>query len=156
MDIDEFIQLEGHLLDDRQWEPWLELYAPDAEYWVPMWDDDGVPTGDPQSELSLIYYPSRSGLEDRIFRIKTGKSSASVPPFRTCHMRSPAVVTQEGERTAARFNWVTHCFRLGASVSYFGRKTMWLAPRGSTFGIVKSYTLVCNDLVDSVLDVHML
>ncbi len=69
------MQREGLLLDEHAWEQWLELYEPDCEYWVPMWDDDGEPTRDPQSELSLIYYQSRSGLEDRVFRIKTGKSS---------------------------------------------------------------------------------
>jgi len=156
MDIVEFIQYEAQLLDERRWDEWLELYDPGAEYWVPMWDDDGTPTRDPRSELSLIYYPSRGGLEDRIHRIRTGKSSASMPPIRTCHMRSAAVATQEEHGTAVRFNWVTHSFRAGKSVSYFGRKTFWLARQENTFRIMKSYTLVCNDLIDQVLDVYHL
>lgn len=154
--VGEFVQREGTLLDERAWDRWLELYEPQSEYWVPMWDDDGLPTGDPQRELSLIYYPTRSGLEDRVFRIKTGKSSATMPLFRTSHIRTPPVSEHQDGLVVARFNWVTHAFRAGNSVAYFGRKTLWLRPNGDSFRIAKSYALVCNDLIDQVLDVYHL
>lgn len=69
-----FIYREARYLDDRNWEAWLELYAPEAEYWMPAWDDNDQLTDDPQSQISLIYYPNRNGLEDRVFRIKTERS----------------------------------------------------------------------------------
>ena len=50
---------------------------------MPAWDDDDRLTEDPQSEISLIYYPDRQGLEDRVFRIKTERSSATMPDTRT-------------------------------------------------------------------------
>lgn len=156
MEIPEFIQLEAQLLDEQRWDEWLELYHPQCEYWVPMWHDDGEPTRDPRTELSLIYYASRSGLEDRVFRLKSGRSSASVPLFRTCHMRSAALVAHEGELLAARLNWTTHCFRLGEVVSYFGRKTLWIAAEGGRLRIMKAHTLVCNDRIDHVLDIYQL
>ena len=35
----DFIYEEAFLLDTMQWERWLELYANDARYWMPMeWD----------------------------------------------------------------------------------------------------------------------
>ena len=37
-----FLYREARLLDDKQWEEWLQLYAPDVEYWMPAWDDDGT------------------------------------------------------------------------------------------------------------------
>ena len=77
--INAFLFREVRHLDDREFEPWLELYAPDAEYWMPAWDDDDQLTDDPHSQISLIYYPNRNGLEDRVFRIKTDRSSASMP-----------------------------------------------------------------------------
>ncbi len=154
--IAQFVQLEGMLLDTRSWDEWLALYEADCEYWVPMWDDSGVPTSDPNKELSLIYYESRSGLDDRVFRIKTGKSSASTPDFRTTHMRTMPLISQEQGLQVARFNWVTHAFRSGRSACYFGRKTLWLKPHDQSFRIAKSYTLVCNDLIDQVLDVYHL
>jgi len=30
-----FLYREARYLDERQWEQWLELYAPDVEYWMP-------------------------------------------------------------------------------------------------------------------------
>lgn len=152
----EFIQKEAALLDERKWDDWLDLYHPEVEYWVPMWDDDGKPTSDPQNELSLIYYPNRSGLEDRIFRIKTEKSSATMPLARTCHIRSAPLIGREAEWLVARFNWVTHAFRMGKTWTYFGKKTLWLEPEGTSFKIRKSYALLDNDVIDQVLDIYHL
>ncbi len=74
-----FLYREARLLDDRQWDEWLELYATDVTYWMPAWDDDDQLIEDPHSQISLIYYPNRDGLEDRVFRIKTERSGASTP-----------------------------------------------------------------------------
>ena len=35
-----FLYREARFLDDRECEEWLEFYAPDAEFWMPAWDDD--------------------------------------------------------------------------------------------------------------------
>ncbi|MGE8542178.1 MAG: aromatic-ring-hydroxylating dioxygenase subunit beta, partial [Acinetobacter sp.] len=69
--IAQFLYSEARFLDDEQWDDWLSCYAPTASFWMPAWDDDDKLTEDPQSEISLIYYPDRQGLEDRVFRIKT-------------------------------------------------------------------------------------
>lgn len=74
-----FLYREARLLDDREWDEWLTCYMPDASYWMPAWDDNDQTTEDPQSQISLIYYPNREGLEDRVFRIKTERSGASTP-----------------------------------------------------------------------------
>ena len=75
----EFLYREARYLDDGQWDQWLELYAADASFWMPCWDDNDTLTEDPQSEISLIWYGNRGGLEDRVFRIKTERSSATIP-----------------------------------------------------------------------------
>lgn len=156
-EVNDFIQLEAHLLDTQNWDAWLNLYDPNVDYRVPMWDDDGKLTSDPQREMSMIYYNSREGLEDRIFRIRTNKSSASTPVYRTTHMRSLALVSRDGDRIKAAFNWATHGFRRKHSVAYFGRKEIWLKPRAEgSFVIVRSLTILQNDLIDQVLDVYHL
>ena len=63
------LTLEGMLLDEQDWEGWLALYEADAEFWMPAWKSETQPTEDPLRELSLIYYPDRTGLEDRVQRI---------------------------------------------------------------------------------------
>ena len=72
-----FLYKEARLLDDRQFDEWLQCYQPDSEFWMPAWDVDDRLTEDPQNEISLIYYDNRGGIEDRIFRIKTDRSSAT-------------------------------------------------------------------------------
>ena len=88
-EISAFLFREARLLDDRQFEQWIECYREDAMYWMPAWDDGGELTTDPYSEISLIFYPNRAGIEDRVFRIRTERSSAtSLPEPRTNHLIS--------------------------------------------------------------------
>ena len=86
---------EAAYLDEHRWAEWLELYTEDAEFWVPAWDEDGKPTNDPQSQLSLIYYDRRAGSRrPRVahsVRIVSGvKSSSAHVPFdlKRSHHRS--------------------------------------------------------------------
>lgn len=85
---------EAAFLDERRWPEWLALYAEDAEFWVPAWDEEGKPTDDPQAQLSLIYYDSRTGLEDRVWRIESGLSPASRLLVRTCHIITNVRLTE--------------------------------------------------------------
>ena len=86
-DARQFLYREARFLDDKEWESWLALYAPDAEYWVPSWSDDDQLVTDPQTQISLIWYGHKGGLGDRVFRIKTERSSAtSMPAPGTSHI----------------------------------------------------------------------
>ena len=77
--ISSFLYREARLLDDRCWDQWLACYAPNVEFWLPSWTDDDELVTDPNNQISLIYYPNRQGLEDRVFRLETERSSASTP-----------------------------------------------------------------------------
>ena len=116
-----FLYREARLLDDRQWDEWLDCYAPDATFWMPAWDDNDQLTEDHQSQISLIWYPNRQGLEDRIFRIKTERSGASSPEPRTSHQISniELLARREGE-IDLRFNWHTLSQRYNTTTSFFG------------------------------------
>ena len=72
-----FLYREARLLDDRDWDNWLALYDENCTFWMPAWDDDGELTEDPQSQISLIWYGRRAGLEDRVYRIRTEIGRAS-------------------------------------------------------------------------------
>ena len=76
---EDLIAREGLMLDRRDWDGWLALFTEDCTYWMPAWRDEETPTEDPQSELSLIWYQGRHNLEDRVWRVKSGLSVASVP-----------------------------------------------------------------------------
>ena len=61
-EVEQFLYREARMLDDRDFEGWLNCYAPDAEFWMPAWDDDDTLVTDPQQEISLIWYGNRAGL----------------------------------------------------------------------------------------------
>jgi hypothetical protein len=68
---EELLYREAALLDEGDWDSWLDLYTEDAVFWMPAWRDEENPTADPDRELSLIYYQGRSGLEDRVHRARS-------------------------------------------------------------------------------------
>src|SRR5690554_2353142 len=120
-EIQAFLYREARLLDDRQWDEWLTCYSQDVEFWMPAWDDDDQLTRDPHSEISLIYYPNREGLEDRVYRIKTERSGASTPEPRTTHLVSNIeVLKEEGDTLELRFNWHTLVHRYKKTLEFFG------------------------------------
>jgi len=154
-DVCAFLYREARLLDDEAWDEWLECYHPDAEYWMPSWDDDGQLVSDPQREISLIYYPTRQGLEDRVFRIKTERSSATVPDTRTSHnVANVEIEKQEGSVLTVRFNWHTLSHRYKTDFSYFGMSRYTIDFGGESPQILKKYVVLKNDYIHQVIDVY--
>lgn len=150
-----FLYREARLLDDRQWDEWLTCYAPDVQYWMPAWDDDDQITEDPQSEISLMFYPDRDGLEDRVFRIKTERSGASTPEPRTSHTVSNVeVVADRGDEVDVRYNFLTLNHRYKVTDQFFG--TMFVTLRRSGDGLVISSKKIVlkNDYIRQVIDVY--
>ena|SRR3970282_2409243 len=95
--IQAFVYQEARRLDDKQWDEWLQLYDENVQFWMPSWDDEDNLTTNHETEISLIYYPNRNGLEDRVFRIRTERSSATLPDTRTNHVISNIEILEENE-----------------------------------------------------------
>ena len=153
----DFLYREARYLDDKDWDNWLELYAADASFWMPSWDDNDELTEDPQREISLIWYGNRTGLEDRIFRIKTERSSASVPDTRTSHNISNIELLEQADGVCkVRFNWHTLSFRYKTVDSYFGSSFYTLDMRGDSPLIKAKKVILKNDYVRQVIDVYHL
>ncbi|MDP9504631.1 benzoate 1,2-dioxygenase small subunit [Pseudomonas protegens] len=153
----DFLYREARYLDDKDWDSWLELYAPDATFWMPSWDDSDQLTEDPQREISLIWYGNRSGLEDRVFRIKTERSSASIPDTRTSHNLSNIELLEHGDGLCKlRFNWHTLSFRYKTVDSYFGCSFYTLDLRGENPLIQAKKVILKNDYVRQVVDIYHL
>jgi benzoate/toluate 1,2-dioxygenase beta subunit len=154
-DVAAFLYREARLLDDEAWDEWLDCYHPDAQFWMPSWDDDGQLVSDPQREISLIYYPTRQGLEDRVFRIKTERSSATVPDTRTSHnIANIEIEKQEGTVVTVRFNWHTLSHRYKTDFSYFGMSRYVIDFAGSQPKILDKYIVLKNDYIHQVIDVY--
>ncbi len=154
--VEDFLYREARHLDDREFENWLECYADDVEYWMPSWRDDDLLSADPQSEISLIYYPNKGGLEDRVFRIRTERSSAtSIPEPRTSHnISNVEIIEQNGSLVDVRFNWHTMYFRYKTVDPYYGTSFYTIDYSGPSPLIRRKTVILKNDFIHHVVDVY--
>lgn len=150
-----FLHREARLLDDRAWDEWLACYARTATYWMPAWDDDDQLVEDPQRHVSLIYYPNREGLEDRVFRIKTERSSASTPEPRTCHfIANVEIIDERDAEVDVRFNWHTLSHRYKVTSSFFGTSYYTIRSDGDQPLITAKKVVLKNDYIHQVIDIY--
>jgi len=150
-----FLYREARLLDDRQWDEWLELYATDVIYWMPSWDDDDQITEDPHSQISLIYYGNRDGLEDRVFRIKTERSGAPTPEPRTSHnISNVEILAERGDEVDVRYNFLTLNHRYKVDDQFFGTCFVTLRREGEGYLVGNKKIVLKNDYIRQVIDVY--
>jgi benzoate/toluate 1,2-dioxygenase beta subunit len=151
-----FLYAEARALDDRDRDAWLACYAPHATFHMPAWDDDDLLTEDPQTEISLIYYGTKQGLEDRVFRIRTERSSAtSLPEPRTSHnISNVEIVSQEGGELKLRFNWFNLSYRYKTTDSYFGTSFYTIDTTGPQLLITAKKVVLKNDYIHHVVDIY--
>ena len=77
---EEFLYLEARLLDDGELERWLELFAEEGLYWIPI--DDSKPT---TWNTSLVY-DDKLRREERVFHLLKVPFPAQSPRSRTVHV----------------------------------------------------------------------
>jgi len=151
---------EAVYLDERRWDEWVALFAPDCEFWVPTWTAEGNLTTSPRTELSLMYFVGRGGLEDRIVRIRSGRSPAALPLPRTTHMVGNILplAPPQASRLRLRSSWTCHAFfpLMNATHTFFGRAEYELAPRGEAWLIAKKKTILENDRIPMAIDIYCL
>jgi 3-phenylpropionate/cinnamic acid dioxygenase small subunit len=156
----ELLSREAMYLDEQRWDEWLALFARDCEYWVPTWTAEGNLTTSPQTELSLIYYTARGGLEDRIVRIRSGRSPASLPLPRTTHVVSNILPLEPPEpmRLRLRASWAAHVFfpLMVVNHTFFGRSEYDLQRREEGWVIAKKKTILQNDRIPLPIDIYCL
>jgi 3-phenylpropionate/cinnamic acid dioxygenase small subunit len=83
---EQFLYHEARLLDSQRYEEWLELFAADATYWVPL--EQGQQ--DPFNTSSIIH-DDRTLLELRVKQIRHPRAHARLPLARTVHNVSNVV-----------------------------------------------------------------
>lgn len=155
-EIQAFLYAEARALDDREWDDWLAFYHEDCVFWMPAWDDFDRLTEDPQNEISLIYYGDKQGIQDRVFRIKTDRSSAtSLPEPRTQHhISNIEVLSQEGGVLKLRFNWQTLSYRYAATDQHWGASFYTIDTTGPRPLITWKKVVLKNDHIHHVIDVY--
>ena len=153
--VEQFLYRKAELCDRQQWVDYLELFDEQSEFHIPQWDSEHSYTSDPKTGMSLMYYADRTGLEDRVYRIGTGKSAASTPMPRTLHHVTNVTIQEVSDsQLEARAKWMTHVYRFGQHSMFFGEVSYLLRPVGFSWVIMKKHVVILNDTIDSVLDFY--
>jgi len=98
--IERFLFREARLLDEGRFEEWLELFSPDAIYWLPAGNGDI----DPTEHVSIIY-DTRREMDARVARLRSGHAHAQDPASRT----NRAISNVEVEEEESQGDIVAHC-----------------------------------------------
>jgi len=159
-EIAELLYREALCLDEQRWDDWLRFYTEDVEYWVPAWKSEHEPTGDPRREISLIYITSRSRLEERIARMRSGKSAASLVLPRTAHAISNVLASGDAEDgdLGVRCLCVTHIYdpKRRSEFRTVTRHELRLVRRESAWRIGAKKVVLLNDNLPTKLEFYML
>ncbi len=156
-DVAELIQWEATLLDRRRWEEWIDLYTEDAVYWVPSWANEEETTNDPDTQLNLIYLRNRGGLEDRVFRIESRDSYASMPLDRTVHVVGNILIDKiDGEEITALANCLIHTYGKKGSMTRASLYDFVIRRVGDDLRIVRKKITFIDDRLEGPVDVYHL
>ena len=149
---------EALLLDAQRWDDWLALYADDAVFWLPAWADEHRLAASPERELSLTYC-TRAGLEDRVWRVRSGLSVASRPLPRTTHSVANSVARLADEPVGGvvvESSWTCHVFGLKerATHVFHGRYEHRLRRDREQWRIAAKTIVLMNDTIPTMLDFY--
>lgn len=107
------LAVEARLLDQKAFQPWLDIYADECAYWIPS----ASPAPDPRKVVTLEFHDRRR-LLDRAARLETGYAYSQYPASRTSRQLSGLEVWSSPERKGewrARYNFTLAEFRNGFS-----------------------------------------
>ena len=153
----ELLSREASAIDERRWDDWLALYLEDAEFWAPAWRDDDTLTDDVDREISLFYFESRGGLEDRVWRIRSGQSPALTPMPRTTHHVTNALLDEGATAGAMTLHaaWSCHVYSLRDKSQhvFFGRYRHDLVCVEGDWRIRRKKITLMNDYIPGMIDV---
>lgn len=84
----DFVVAEAGLLDELRFDEWLDLFADDGHYWMPLAHDQA----DPRLHASLLY-EDKLLLQVRIARLHGARTYSQQPTSRCHHLLQLPVVT---------------------------------------------------------------
>ncbi|MBA0045188.1 3-phenylpropionate/cinnamic acid dioxygenase subunit beta [Mycobacteroides sp. LB1] len=161
--VEQFLFGEAQLLDHWQWDSWLELFAEDIIYWMPVRknrlrrqrDRDEVPDG---IEMAHFYDNHRS-LQLRVNQMHSGTHWAEDPPSRCRHLvtnvriaqRSPSESAEPGSpEYNVMSNFLVYRNRLESETDIWaGERRDVLRVSGDGFTIAKRTILLDQNVVQS-------
>lgn len=96
----DFVLREARLIDQQRFDEWLDLYADDAFYWMPLeWNQT-----DPKLTCSLMY-DDKLLLSIRVERLKGARTFSQKPKSRCHHVLQTPQVDSRDEANNSYVTW---------------------------------------------------
>jgi biphenyl 2,3-dioxygenase beta subunit len=155
--VEQFLYREARLLDAREFEAWLALFAPDARYEVPSRSVAMSISGDPawpiERELNEpgglhLMDEDLRGLAFRVAKLGTGKAWAEDPPSRTRRFVTNVEVEQCDDPAERRVysNLLLYRSRSAERQYLAGQRRDLLQSTGESF-LIRRRHVVLDDVV---------
>jgi 3-phenylpropionate/cinnamic acid dioxygenase small subunit len=129
----DFVVTEAQLLDERNYDAWLNLFSEDGHYWMPL------TPGQLDAKLhASLMYEDKLLLKIRVARLTGARTFSQQPMSRCHHLLQQPVVTSRDEAngiytTRTSFHYIET--RLDEQTLYAGWATHTLAMQGNTLQI---------------------
>ncbi|MFI6350203.1 aromatic-ring-hydroxylating dioxygenase subunit beta [Streptomyces sp. NPDC050560] len=94
VEVEDLYYREAELLDERRWEEWLELFAPELEYTAPIRVTRRAPANDIIDDIGH-FDETKSSLGLRVKRLRTDVAWAENPPSHTRRLITNVRVRRE-------------------------------------------------------------
>lgn len=92
--VEQFLYRQAEILDDKDWDEWLELFTPDGKYWMPANEEQTLAEGVPN-----IFYEDLDLMRVRAKRVNHPRAWSQKPPHKTCHVVSNVVIEKHDPAT---------------------------------------------------------
>lgn len=122
--IEEFLYAEAELLDERHFEAWLDLFADDVRYWMPM--RRNVKFGEQEREDTRERHDmnwfdeGKDTLRQRVQQLLTGVHWAEEPLSRVCHMvTNVQIMSSTDDEVLVKSRFLVYRNRLQDETDFF-------------------------------------
>jgi 3-phenylpropionate/cinnamic acid dioxygenase small subunit len=146
-EIEDFFHKEADLLDEREYEQWLDLLTDDVVYWMPMRKNVSYANRakDITSEDDVAWFhDDKETLRKRVKQIQTGIHWADEPISRVAHvitnirLAQPISVLDEGAKATTKCRFIVYRNRLESETDLLvGRREDTLTRRGGELKVAR-------------------
>jgi len=153
-EVEQFLYREARYLDERRHTEWLDFFAEDLHYFMPIrrnikFGDWDLEYSDPESEISY-FDEGKDILTGRVRQINTGVHWAEEPVSRFEHLISNVeILNEEGDTVEVASKFYTYQNRLQDEVQVFCGRRYDILRRDpeTTFKIVKRKILLAQNVL---------
>ena len=153
-EVEQFLYREARYLDERRLTEWLDFFAEDVHYFMPIrrnikFGDWDLEYSDPESEISY-FDEGKDILTGRVRQLNTGVHWAEEPVSRFEHLvTNVEILDEDGDMIEVASKFYTYQNRLQDEVQVFAGRRYDLLRRDpeTTFKIVKRKILLAQNVL---------